>query len=133
MDKIYGCAELTLCAAASQSCTDGFLQLPGQAILLPFQSALRPDRVGVYSLRHEVQFDDTATFASMDWTGHGQGSLPLFTRGWAFQERILSNAKVIFSHNNVRFVCTSGSYQYIPSMYNYPKQCGLRLARLPID
>jgi hypothetical protein len=51
MDKIYGSAYVTLCAASSTSCHEGFLSQRGLRIRLPFQSSRRHDIRGSYGIQ----------------------------------------------------------------------------------
>ncbi|KAI1851694.1 hypothetical protein JX266_003156 [Neoarthrinium moseri] len=80
MDKIYGHAEVTIVAASSRSCHEGFLQRKSHQIRVPFHSTRDPSLSDMLRCR-------------------------LATRGWAVQEKILSTRRIIFGVNNVHFIC----------------------------
>lgn len=104
MDRIYGCAEVTLCAASSKSCTEGFLDLAGAEIRLPFQSARDFHIRGFFYLRQVLEGETERLFAERHYDAN---YTPWATRGWVFQERILSNAKIVFAPSNLHFTCPS--------------------------
>lgn len=104
MDKIYGCAEVTLCAAASKSCTEGFLGVAGAEIRLPFQSTRDFHIQGFFHLRQVLEGEAERLFAQRHYDTN---YTPWATRGWVFQERILSNAKIVFAPSNLHFACPS--------------------------
>lgn len=94
MDAIYGCARLTLVAAAGSDAQAG---LPG------IRASTRPSR------QRAVHIDKSVVLA---------GVLPTFkavvdksiwnTRGWTYQERILSESKLYFTEEQAYFECPHG-------------------------
>ncbi|KAK0674662.1 heterokaryon incompatibility protein-domain-containing protein [Cercophora samala] len=112
MHKIYGNAFVTLCAASSRSCRQGFLRPdPGYRVSMPYQSS---SLSGQYCLRlrgvepHHtatknpgIRFVDNAT----RYADFNTDSL-WAKRGWVFQERASSLRSIVFGKQNLHFVCS---------------------------
>ncbi|KAF4634178.1 hypothetical protein G7Y89_g3938 [Cudoniella acicularis] len=93
MGRIYSNATLTLAAGNSQSAQEGFLapKTPLKGYQLPF---LLPD--GSYGQVMAVPCKPGQDLA---------GRFPLNSRGWAFQEYILSTRVLFFGHGDVMWKC----------------------------
>ncbi|KAK4161233.1 heterokaryon incompatibility protein-domain-containing protein [Cladorrhinum sp. PSN259] len=112
MDKIYGNAYATLCAASSTSCVEGFLSQRGPTIRMPFYSQLQPNISGSYQLQFKYAIP---LGCGVYWLSEAHQSTysmdkefpPWSQRGWVLQEQILSTRQVIFGNSNVHFVCGS--------------------------
>ncbi|KAI0477829.1 heterokaryon incompatibility protein-domain-containing protein [Xylariaceae sp. FL0804] len=108
MDLVYGNALVTLCAASSSSCREGFLQTKARRIKMPLRSKLRPSIRGTYALVPDPveiglqrnPFDYTTTNYEPD-----RYQSPLSQRGWAYQEAVVSTRNIVFGAQNVHFVC----------------------------
>jgi hypothetical protein len=92
MPAIYGGATLTIVAASAESCTNGFLHdravyEPGMAIPT-LLSESQKSVAELVSIRHmEI------------------GSEPVDTRGWTYQERILSKRIMSFGTSEITYSC----------------------------
>lgn len=103
MDKIYGHAEVTIVAAASTSCGEGFLQRRATRVQLPFRSTFSNRVQG--SMWIELRsVNSNPGYNSADVHVDFDGSR-LATRGWAVQERVLSTRQIVFGKLNVHFIC----------------------------
>ncbi|KAM0426552.1 hypothetical protein ACHAPT_008244 [Fusarium lateritium] len=97
MERIYGNAYVTVAAASSENCEEGYVTRTDR-ILLPFQSRDN-DTVtfGVYSPLYKASVDEELPVS------------PWLERGWTFQERITSTRMLMFSKRNIHFKCPSFS------------------------
>lgn len=111
MHNIYGSAQVTLCAANSRSCNDGFLQQKSSCVRLPFQSYLAPDMASSFLVQHIGHLSGRS---NPPWDSSNESWLLLSTdlrktlwneRGWVFQENQLSTRKLIFGQCSIYFVC----------------------------
>ncbi|KAK8859718.1 Vegetative incompatibility protein HET-E-1 [Apiospora arundinis] len=89
MGTIYQNAELTIIAAAGMDETHGLPGVGGKA--RPCQQILRHQGVTVIWARRDPQ----SLIASSHWS----------TRGWTFQEAILSRRRLVFTEDQVYFEC----------------------------
>jgi len=104
MHQIYGSAHVTLCAASSTSCHEGFLSQKGTRIRFPFQSQEWPGMCGSY----DVQFKYALTNHELN-----PGSLEDFDerlcrwayRAWTFQERLLAPRRIVFGKSRIYLAC----------------------------
>ncbi|KAK4148676.1 hypothetical protein C8A00DRAFT_38745 [Chaetomidium leptoderma] len=106
MDKIYGSAQVTLCAASSTSCHEGFLSQRGPRLRLPFQSLDRLDISGSYYL----QFKYVRSLQNIDPPDVLACDLSFCRwayRAWKFQEKALSTRQILFGNANLHFLCGS--------------------------
>lgn len=104
--EIYGNAYITLCAASSRSCHEGFLSWRGPRIRFPFQSEQRPGLAGVY----DVQFKYAARALRIDHRdalAYDLRTSRWANRAWTFQERMLSTRRILFGNSNIHFFCGS--------------------------
>lgn len=103
MDKIYGHAEITIVAAASTSCGEGFLQRRASRVQVPFRSTFSHRLQG--SMWIELRsVNSNPSYSPADIHVDFNGSR-LATRGWAVQERVLSTRQIVFGKLNVHFIC----------------------------
>lgn len=105
MNEIYGNARVTLVAASSRTCREGFLSPKKHGLRFPYQSARRPDISGslmmyfthacgedtslTSDLIHDLHYDLTAS----QWA----------RRGWTFQEDAMAGARIVFGSSHVYF------------------------------
>ena len=102
MAKIYGNAYVTLRAAASTSCRQGFLTQKGRRIIVPYhKNSLLANRSSFL-----LQFKYVSSTLGCQNNLHGDASYcTLNNRGWAFQENVLSTRVLLFGRANVLFMC----------------------------
>ncbi|KAH8901659.1 HET-domain-containing protein, partial [Thozetella sp. PMI_491] len=103
MDQVYSNAKVTLAAAASRSCREGFLQKKGQITLLPFRSRIESTTLGYIRAQFKFIFTGKVGTAVDNYVDFAQ--TPLSQRGWAVQERVLSARQIVFGPCNVHFMC----------------------------
>jgi hypothetical protein len=103
MAKIYGNAHVTLRAAASMSCRQGFLAQRGRRLIVPYGTNSWLGKRGSFLLQFKyVGLKGDYNFS----TFKGDYNLcNLKNRGWAFQENVLSTRVLLFGHANVHFIC----------------------------
>lgn len=101
MDKVYGSAKVTLVAASSGSCREGFLRTKGQQLLLPYRSKTQPNLRGIIKL----QFRFSLTGRLKDSSYFDFHNTPLSRRGWAVQERLMAARRIVFGPCDVHFIC----------------------------
>lgn len=106
MDKVYGSAKVTLVAAASRSCREGFLKVKGQQLLLRLRSSTRPVLTGLTQL--QFKFISTTKLGLSREVYHDFRNTPLSRRGWTVQERLLAARQIVFGPRNVHFTCPHG-------------------------
>lgn len=106
MSDIYGKARVTLIAASSRSCSEGFL-VPRRrfrrCLRLPYQSARRPNIVGSFVI-YFTHASSPVTPSS--WVSDLSADL-LYCRwarrGWTFQEKAMANTCIVFGNSDVYF------------------------------
>ncbi|KAH7165197.1 heterokaryon incompatibility protein-domain-containing protein [Dactylonectria macrodidyma] len=91
MGDIYGGAYVTIAAAASENCEEGFLNRM-KRVLVPFRfkDGSTPISFGIHPRFINESIDNELTWA---------------TRGWTFQERLTSTRLLLFGPNRVHFQC----------------------------
>ncbi|KAI8723027.1 HET domain-containing protein [Fusarium sp. LHS14.1] len=98
MERIYGNAYVTVAAAASLNCEQGYLQKTDRVIIpLNPQTSNNAPAFAVYSPLYKAS------------TGEELVISPWLERGWTFQERITATRLVMFSKRNIHFKCPSFS------------------------
>ncbi|ETS87480.1 hypothetical protein PFICI_01308 [Pestalotiopsis fici W106-1] len=110
MDKIYGCAHVTLLAAASGSCRQSFLRRShGVQTIIPFRSAIQSTQNGLLHIELRkvttVPTDNGKIQTLFDDIFFSR----LSRRGWAYQERILSRRKILFGEWNFHYMCPTAN------------------------
>ncbi|ETS87456.1 hypothetical protein PFICI_01284 [Pestalotiopsis fici W106-1] len=106
MDKIYGHAEITIVAASSTSCREGFIQRRVPRIKLPFYSTL--NRILHGSMWIELGFAGENLNLPLSDIYLDAAASRLATRGWTVQERLLSTRQIVFGKFNAHFICPWG-------------------------
>jgi hypothetical protein len=102
MGLLFQTAFVTLGAASSTSCHEGFLtRKPKLRLTLPFKSSINPSVSGTYTLTHlpgsyVSSVDDFAFYENSVW----------WKRGWVLQERGLSKRMLVFGDHMVHFLCS---------------------------
>lgn len=103
--KLYAAASVTICAASSTTCRQGFLHQRGPRIRIPFRSIRRPDIAGSYFLQFKyaglprgLVFSE----ASADTRCSRWGN-----RGWVFQENLAASRKFVFGNANIHYYSPS--------------------------
>jgi hypothetical protein len=108
MDKIYGNAYVTLCAALSTSCHEGFLSQRGLRLKFPFQSSRRADICGSYAIQFKYA-RSLQTTDPPDVLGSDFNLCRWAYRAWTFQEKALSTRQVLFGNSNIHFLCETST------------------------
>lgn len=99
--RLYAGAAVTICAASSTSCLQGFLRQRGTRIRMPFVSSRRPELSGSFYLQFKyvtsrpgnVFFNADADILHCRWSH----------RGWTFQENVASSRKLVFGNANIHY------------------------------
>ncbi|KAK7743409.1 hypothetical protein SLS62_010602 [Diatrype stigma] len=108
MDRIYASSHVTICVLTSKSCQDGFLARPGhpRRIRLPFDptAAANTSDEEVYELGHGAIYDDPAISR---WNESDLEYNVWNTRGWTFQEKLMSTRRVYFGNSGLHFSCSN--------------------------
>lgn len=124
MGHIYNKAQVTIIAASSRTCREGFLQPRRHGLRLPYQSARRPDVKGSFIIHlSHVYPEEGLTFSLLSDAffkdlNHSRWS----RRGWTFQENATSNRRILFGNEDVHVTCsTSVVSRNGPSTYDYPR------------
>ncbi|PQE20504.1 hypothetical protein CJF30_00001818 [Rutstroemia sp. NJR-2017a BBW] len=119
MGSVYRYSYLTICAAASSSCNQGFLERKSHTINIRFQSSIVAQVAGTYSLR----FSRFADFKDLRPNFQSPLEYDLLrcswaARGWTYQETALSTRLLVLTSartyvvcNNVTFSERIGEYQ----------------------
>ncbi|KAJ4226226.1 hypothetical protein NW759_004811 [Fusarium solani] len=99
MERIYGNAYVTVAAAASLNCEQGYLQKTDRVIipLNPRPSNNASLVFAVYSPLYKASVGEELVIS------------PWLERGWTFQERITATRLLMFSRRNIHFKCPSFS------------------------
>lgn len=124
MGHVYSKARVTIIAASSRTCREGFLQPRRHRLRLPYRSARRPEIYGSFMVQFShVYPEEGLTFSFL--------SDPFFKdlhhsrwsrRGWTFQENATSNRRILFGNEDVHVTCsTSVVSRNSPNTYDYPR------------
>ncbi|RSL67985.1 hypothetical protein CEP54_002938 [Fusarium duplospermum] len=99
MERIYGNAYVTVAAAASLNCEQGYLQKTDRVIipLIPYPGNDASLGFAVYSPLYKATVGEELIIS------------PWLERGWTFQERITATRLLMFSKRNIHFKCPSFS------------------------
>lgn len=103
--NLYANASVTICAASSTTCRQGFLRQRGLRIRMPFSSVRRPGMSGSYYLQFKYAglpggllfSEETADAHHSRW---GQ-------RGWVYQESFSASRKLLFGNANLHYYSSS--------------------------
>jgi hypothetical protein len=107
MDKIFQHSYVTICAASSSSCMEGFLQRPRDScrpsIRIPYIDETSNESYGAYSLRMTskrknwpVPKPQPLTYSMLSSEERDLKLSAWAYRGWVFQERFVSSMQIIF-------------------------------------
>lgn len=102
MCGIFANSYTTISAAASSSASEPFLERTSNAIRLHFRSSLHPGVSGDYFIRRN-EIDPRpaeADIQSSRWR----------SRGWVWQEELMSTRQLIFGTRILQFRCSEGAY-----------------------
>jgi len=120
MGKIYGNARVTIGAISSTSCQEGFLDHQEPELYVHYRSTLRPGATGLLRLRLGYFGPGRAYLPSLnDEAFIINSSLSVWgSRGWTYQEEIMSTRFLGFGKTELLFSCPSsasclGGYQRI--------------------
>ncbi|KAK4034905.1 heterokaryon incompatibility protein-domain-containing protein, partial [Parachaetomium inaequale] len=114
MHRIYAGSYATICALASASCQEGFLTRGRNpfTITLPYAGVYYPEddlrRPSTFEIGHSAIYSD-------DTPSHGEvvvseiESSRWSSRGWTFQEGIMSTRTIYFSRLGLIFACSQGT------------------------
>ncbi|RGP66177.1 hypothetical protein FSPOR_6797 [Fusarium sporotrichioides] len=107
MAQVYANSYVTIFADAAQDSTTGFLAPPSrkapQRFVVPFQNGTSGS--GIVHIRRRGYLAQELPFHSWSNTRYGSGQSKLSTRGWVFQERLLSPRTLHFSENELAWEC----------------------------
>jgi hypothetical protein len=107
MGKVYYCSHLTICPLSSSSCMEGFLGSRASGVDIEFQSSRQPDIRGTYSIFECIDKSRSRYTGSLLCKHLDEGQSSWTTRGWAFQESILSLRILFFGASMCHFSCES--------------------------
>ncbi|RSL87594.1 hypothetical protein CEP51_002141 [Fusarium floridanum] len=96
MERIYGNAYVTVAAAASLNCEQGYLQKTDR-IIIPYANNNASLNFAIYSPLYKASVGEELVIS------------PWLERGWTFQERITATRLLMFSKRNIHFKCPSFS------------------------
>lgn len=107
MDHVFSNAYVTLCALASDSCHDGFLerQMPSESMQVPFESKLNLGISGAFNVRYMIP--DRVPFPTPLPLRYDLNVGRWDTRGWVYQEKAMSTRMLLFGASDVHFTCLS--------------------------
>lgn len=100
MAGIYSGCELLIASSRAASCEEGFLQLrSGDKLVLSTNREGKAVRVYSRKRKHEP-YGGPVPYEFFD--------LPLFSRGWCFQERLMAPRTLYFTKDELYFQCRKG-------------------------
>lgn len=102
MCDIFANSYATISAAASSSASECFLERTANSLRMHFRSSLRPEVSGDYFIRLDgIDVDAAeADIRSSRWR----------SRGWVWQEELMSARQLIFGTKIFQFRCSKGAY-----------------------
>ncbi|MCJ1282762.1 hypothetical protein MMC26_002087 [Xylographa opegraphella] len=105
MAALYGCAEVTIIAAATIDAHGG---LPG---IRPLTRRVQQDPISLNGTTFMASLENfTGLFSNSTRDKSVRGTSNYNTRGWCFQERLLSARSLIFSEEQVYWECQTASW-----------------------
>lgn len=100
MNEVYGSAHLTVAATSAMSSTDGFLKRSvDTACSIPYYKDIHGDPAGYLFLAYMQMGGDQGS-----WSDNVDNSR-WNTRGWTFQERLLSRRVLHFTNRKIFWEC----------------------------
>ena len=105
MDRIYASSYVTICILTSNSCQDGFIERPNHPgrIRLPYDPTTAASGES-YELGHGAIYEDPAISS---WNESDLESNAWNTRGWTFQEKLMSTRRLYFGNAGLHFSCSN--------------------------
>lgn len=98
MSDYYGGAAITIAASGAQDCDHGLFNLHHEP---PPKFQLPGDQTGLISMRRAMNHKLQA-----DWNnGPGSSELPILSRAWIYQERMLSRRVLHFTTRELQWEC----------------------------
>ncbi|KAG5794601.1 hypothetical protein H9Q69_006363 [Fusarium xylarioides] len=109
MAQVYANAHVTIFADAAPDSTSGFLSPPSRKAPKRFVVPCRNDQSssGVVHIRERGFLAQQLPYHTWNSRRSGSGQSKLSTRGWVFQERLLSPRTLHFSQNEMAWECRS--------------------------
>ncbi|KAF5540851.1 het domain-containing protein [Fusarium mexicanum] len=109
MAQVYANAHVTIFADAAPDSTSGFLSPPSRKAPKRFTVPCRNDQSSsaVVHIRERGFLAQQLPFHTWSSKRSGLGQSKLSTRGWVFQERLLSPRTLHFSENEMAWECRS--------------------------
>ena len=105
MHNIYGSAQVTLCAANSRSCDEGILRQTGRTVRIPFQSNRIPDATGSFLILYKGLVSNFTPALVLGYLCSDTDGSRWDSRGWVFQEKVLSTQRLMFGARDLHFLC----------------------------
>lgn len=105
MANVYRGAFAVICAAASESCHQGFLERNKHSACVKFRSKINPAINGHYNIRWHSTISK-ALYGGSDTDDQDRCNSRWATRGWTFQESCLAVRAIIFGRTKLHY--TSG-------------------------
>lgn len=102
MARIYRNATAVICAAASSSCHQGFLERNKTSASIKFQSHIDPAVSGYFNVTFcsKSQWPHCGNFSTANMETSG---CDWSTRGWTYQELYLARRAIIFGRNKIHY------------------------------
>lgn len=107
MGRVYYCSTLTICPLASTSCLQGYLGERASGFDVPFQSKRRESVRGTYTFFPSS--DDRKPIWNSSALINDLKQAVWETRGWTFQENMLSTRLLFIGPGLWHFACENGS------------------------
>lgn len=106
MNEIYGNARVTLIAASSRTCNEGFLNPKQHGLQFPYQLDTRPEVNGSFMIYFTHAFSEVESRLHSELGADLHNDLKCSQwarRGWTFQEEAMARARIVFGHFGVYF------------------------------
>lgn len=117
MNDVYECSHLTIVATSAVSSNDGFLERPKHSVVnLPYRDDIDPTIRGRFSISRSIT-------GRMPW--HLVDHTAWNTRGWTYQERLLSRRMLHFTSSILFWECRAIDSSEVNTekrpLYNRPR------------
>ena len=101
MGLVYYHSYLTICPLSSHSCLESFL-LPRQGVNIDFESSIRKEKRGFFTLRYDSNDVEYPSLSSSSWLDKDRTRSTWDTRGWTLQENSFSPRLLFFGQSMVQ-------------------------------
>lgn len=121
MDKVYGNACVTLIAASSETCMEGFLHPTRYELRFPYRSAPPTEITGSFMLYFTHVCDEVQYFmeSAVVKTLHDDLNFSRWARrGWTCQEETMAGPRIVFGSSDVYFA-RNGQYMSKDGVLGY--------------